>query len=125
MLRTRISLQDIVILAVVLLSALLLLLLPLWLSPAGETLEVYLPEGFFSYDLAEDRTFTVSSNGHTLTVEIKDGSARVIDSTCPDGICRSGGGIDQSGESIICAPAGIRLAVVGKGGADDVDFVAG
>ena len=123
MVRTKFSPWDLLAMGAVLLAALLLLLLPPLLREEGRVLVVETPNGVHTYELSVDRELTVQSNGITLTVEIRDGEVRVSHSDCPDAICRSSGAISESGESILCAPAGVRLTV--KGGGDGVDFVAG
>ena len=123
MFRTKFSVWDAVSAAAVLLTALFLMLLPLLFSDNGVYLEVVTSETTLVYALDEDRRIELREGEIALTVVIEDGEAFVIDSTCPDGVCRASGSISRSGESILCAPAGIRLTV--RGGADDVDFVAG
>ena len=79
-----------------------------------------------SYPLSSDRTIPVASGGYTLTVEIRDGRARVSDSDCPDKICQRTGWISRKGETVICAPAAVRLTVTDpKGGVGDADSVIG
>lgn len=123
MVRTKFSPWDAVVAGLVLIAALALLLIPPLLRREGETLVVTTPEGSCAYSLGEDLSFEIVSNGITLTVVIENGEAYVLHSSCPDGICRASGRISQSGETILCAPAGVTLSV--KGGGSDVDFVAG
>ncbi len=123
MIRTKFSAWDAVVAGLVLVAALALLLVPPLLRREGETLVVTTPEGSDTYALSEDRRFEITSEGITLTVVIEDGAAYVLHSDCPDGICRASGRISQSGQTILCAPAGVTLSV--KGGGDGVDFVAG
>ncbi len=123
MFRTKKSVWDIVAIVGVLLVAGILFLYPFLTERKGELLCITTPEGSVEYSLLEDRTLTLSSRDVTLTVLIQNGSASVSYSDCPDGICKSSRSISKSGESIVCAPAGIALEV--KGGEDDVDFVAG
>ena len=79
-----------------------------------------------SYPLSSDRTIPVTSGGYTLTVEIRDGRAHVSDSDCPDKICQRTGWISRKGETVICAPAAVRLTVTDpKGGVGDADSVIG
>ncbi|MBQ7335443.1 MAG: NusG domain II-containing protein [Clostridia bacterium] len=123
MFRTKVSLWDWILIAVVLLAACSLLLFAWLPKSAGSVLLVTTPQGSAEYSLLEDREFSLSSNGVTLTVRIADGAALVTESDCPDGVCRASASIAKVGEMIVCAPAGIRLTV--KGGESDVDFVAG
>ena len=126
MFRTRISHADLMVSVCVALLAILILLFPLLMSDRGIRLVVSSASGSESYLLSDNREITVVSNGHTVKVEILDGKARVIESDCPDGVCVSSGWIEQSGQTVICAPAGVRLLIEsGKGGDGNVDFVAG
>ena len=68
-----------------------------------------------------DRVYAI--NGDKPIIKIVDGKAFVRESSCPDGVCISSGAISKTGETIICAPAGVSLTV--KGGDGNVDFVAG
>ncbi len=123
MFRTKMNGRDFVAAGLVLAAALLLLLLPLLWREEAAVLEVSTPAGTKTYSLAEDRSFAVASGEICLTVEIREGRVRVRESNCPDGVCRASREIASSGESILCAPGGIRLLV--RGGDGDVDFVAG
>ena len=126
MFRSRFTKKDAIVLAAVLLFAALLFLLPALLSRTGSRLVIRTPEGEQSYSLEEDRLLSVASGGYTLTVEILDGRARVRDVDCPDGVCRRTGWIAKAGETVVCAPAGVRLLIVEtEGGDGDVDFVVG
>lgn len=123
MFRTRVTIRDGVAVVAVLLAACLLLFAPWQSRVDGAFLVLTTPEGTMEYSLSSDRELTLTSQGVTLTVVIENGSAYVRTSDCPDGVCRAGGRISKSGETILCAPAGVRLLV--KGGASDVDHVAG
>ena len=128
MFRTRFSVGDgLVILAILSLAALSALsFLPFINRPSGTWLTVQSPAGEERYALSVDRDISVSGNGYTLTVEIRNGRARVATSDCPDKICRNTGWISRAGESIICAPASIRLTVTNKtGGGENADAVIG
>lgn len=123
MIRTKFSPWDALVAGLVLVAALALLLLPPLLRCEGATLVVTTPEGSEVYSLFEDRRIELVSGGITLTVVIEGGEAYVLHSDCPDGVCRASGRISRSGETILCAPAGVTLLV--RGGGDGVDFVAG
>ena len=123
MFQTKLTFRDAIAVAVVLLGAFLLLWAP-WQSRADGTLLVLTtPDGTKEYALSEDCEIKLDSQGIHLTVVIENGAAYVLESDCPDAVCRAGGRISKSGETILCAPAGVRLSV--KGGASDVDHVAG
>lgn len=76
-----------------------------------------------TYALTDDRTVTLSARGVDLTVVINGGEVCVADSTCPDGVCRAHGRISRTGESIVCAPAGVVVRITG--GETYVDGVVG
>ena len=129
MFRTRFSFADVLVILTLLAVAALLLLG--FLRSAGTAssenlLVIRTPTETLTYPLSADRTVTVSSGNITLTVEIRDGRARVADSDCPDKICQRTGWISRKGETVICAPAAVRLTVTDRrGGADDADSVIG
>ena len=123
MVRTRFTWLDGVAVLAVLLAGVLLLWQPWNAKDSGTVLVVTTPEESLTYLLSEDRTFTITSKGVALQVEISEGSVRVTDSSCPDRVCVSSGRISHAGEVVLCAPAGVTFTV--KGGGADVDFVAG
>ena len=95
-------------------------------DPSENRLVIRTSSEVLSYPLSVDRTVSLSSDGYTLTVEIRDGRARVSDSDCPDKICQRTGWISRKGETVICAPAAVRLTVTDpKGGVGDADSVIG
>ena len=129
MFRTRFSFADaLVILSVLSVAALLFLcfLRGAASDPSENRLVIRTQSEVLSYPLSSDRTIPVASGGYTLTVEIRDGRARVSDSDCPDKICQRTGWISRKGETVICAPAAVRLTVTDpKGGVGDADSVIG
>lgn len=125
MFSSKLSVFDGIVIAVILALAVLLFFRPFQAQADGASLLVVTPEGSSQYDLSVDRVFALTSRGVTLTVEIFDGRARVSESDCPDRICVSGGWIAKSGETVVCAPAGVRLTVLAEGGTENVDFIAG
>ena len=69
---------------------------------------------FGTYSLAEDRTVEIRTgeNGEELNLlVIEDGKARVLEATCPDGICAAHKPISHGGESIICLPNKVVVEV--------------
>ena len=66
------------------------------------------------YSLHEEQTLRFVHHGVTLTVRIEDEMAWVQEADCPDGVCRSMGRISRSGQCIVCAPAHLRLTIVGE-----------
>lgn len=129
MFRTRFSFADVLVMLSVLLIA-SLLLFSSFRSSGNDSSDLRLvirtQSEVLSYPLSSDRTIPVASGGYTLTVEIRDGRAHVRETDCPDKICQRTGWISRKGETVICAPAAVRLTVTDpKGGADDADSVIG
>lgn len=129
MFRTRFSFADVLVILTLLAVAALLLLG--FLRSAGTAssenlLVIRTPTEALTYPLSADRTIPVASGGYTLTVEIRDGRARVRETDCPDRVCLHTGWISRKGETVICAPAAVRLTVTDpKGGVGDADSVIG
>ena len=123
MFRTKPRMGDLLATLTVVILALALLWIPMLSRETGSVLEITTPQGSTEYSLLQNQRLTVESNGIRLEIVIENGEAYVAHSECPDGVCVAGGRISKSGQSLLCAPAGIRLYV--KGGDADVDFVAG
>ena len=70
--------------------------------------------------LSEEAVFEI--NG--VTVEIKDGTARVTHSDCPDGLCMDMKKAENVGDSIICVPNKVSVKISGTG-EKEADVVAG
>ncbi len=120
--RTHVGFRDLIAAVAVVALAVLLLCLPLFFAEEGRILVISTPDGNAEYDLSVPQEIRIASRGIELVIVIENGTARVASSTCPDGICLVGT-LSRGGDTVICAPAGVRLLV--KGGDGDVDFVAG
>ncbi len=126
MFRIRFNRFDLLVILIAASLSLLLILFPLLLSRSGATLTVSTPDGTEVYPLSVDRELEIHSRGITLRVKISGGVATVSESSCPDKVCMHSSSISHVGDSILCAPAGVRLTVTSeRGGGDIVDFVAG
>lgn len=84
----------------------------------GETAEVI--------SLDEDLTKEITTpDGGKNTLVINDGSAKMTEADCPDGICVNHKKISRAGESIICLPHKVVITVIGDNETDDgIDAVA-
>lgn len=101
---------------------LLALILFLLFSPGeeGDRVRVQLDgEVIGEYPLDED--ITVSLNGGTNTLVIKNGKACVSTAECPDKVCVRQGWVSRMGECITCLPNKLVIEVVKLG--DSVDLV--
>ena len=123
MFRTKPSFGDAIVAVAVLLVAVLLLWHPWQRSNDGEILVIVTPDETMEYSLSKDIAIHIESRSVHLCIEISDGNAYVSKSDCADRVCESSAPISKTGETIICAPAGVSITV--KGGDGDVDFVAG
>lgn len=125
--RTRPTALDFIIIAAVLAVAVWLLILPIF-SSHGEEVTVSVRKGsetftFKECPIDEPQSFEVENNGIRLTVVIDEGAVWVEAADCDDRVCVHSGKISRSGQSIICAPAGVVINV--SGGESDEDISAG
>ena len=98
----------------------------LWLTrQAGGTVSVQIDgKAVMELPLGEDTQIVLGEGDHTNTLVIKDGTARVVEASCPDRICMGQGAIQYAGESIVCLPH--RLVITVQGGPPpDIDGTAG
>ncbi|MBD5084726.1 MAG: NusG domain II-containing protein [Clostridiales bacterium] len=73
--------------------------------------------------LSEDTQVALGEGEHTNTLVIENGTARVVEASCPDQICVNQGAVRYAGESIVCLPHKLVVTVEG-GQANDVDATA-
>ena len=98
---------------------------PLLASSGADTVEITTSDDVFTLSLKRDGEYTIESDGYTLTLTVKDGSAHVSHYTCPDGLCAAAGEISRVGQCIICLPAGVSIRVVGNHTGEVLDGIAG
>lgn len=80
------------------------------------------PNGNRVLSLTEDTaTVFTGQNGHTVTVEVKNGTLQVTKATCPDKLCVHSGKLSRAGQTAACVPAGIVIRIAGE---TEVDAVA-
>lgn len=81
---------------------------------------VYLDgEAVFRGDLAEDGEYTVQGRYHNR-VCIRDGAVWIEEADCPGEDCVHQGRISRAGQSIVCLPNHLVVAVEGRNGVDVV-----
>lgn len=73
--------------------------------------------------LQEDCIITLETEP-VVTLEIKDGKIRFIDSECPDGTCEKMGFLSNVGDTAACVPAKVIVTIKGTNGTA-IDAVAG
>ncbi len=102
--------KDIAAVAVILLTALSLFMIPKLIRPKGaEASVIYDGNEVMRISLEEEGIYHVEGE-LAATLEVKDGKIRFINSICPDKLCEGFGWIGLSGETAVCMPA--KLAVV-------------
>lgn len=72
------------------------------------------------HELALDDDGLFLFDGIDAEFEVKNGKIRLTNASCPDKICEKTGYIGSPGQSIICVPNKITVAVVGSGESIDV-----
>ncbi len=90
---------------------------------AGSSAEIYANgklQGIYSLD--EDREITVSEDGHTNIIAIKDGSLYMKSADCNGHDCISQGRISKTGQSIICLPNKVVAQITG--GSSETDAIS-
>lgn len=121
----RVTRGDMLIIAAVLFSALLLFVFQLTgTGGGGRYVGIIHGGGGEYYPLTVDRTVELESRGCRVVIEISDGGARFLSSDCPDGLCIGMGRICAPGQTAVCLPAGVLIKITG-GGETDADWIAG
>lgn len=81
-----------------------------------------------SYPLDEDASYTITgADGGTNLLVIEDGSARIEEASCPDGVCVHTGRVRRDGQSIVCLPNQVVVEIVSESAENSsgVDITAG
>ncbi|MEW6046263.1 MAG: Gx transporter family protein, partial [Bacillota bacterium] len=74
--------------------------------------------------LRTDRVARLSAGGVQMSLEVRDGRVRVLESTCPRQVCVKTGWIDRPGQVIVCVPARMVITV-GRSGQAPSGSMAG
>ena len=99
------------------------LALPRLFAPPAAVLRITTPAQVIACPLDEDRTFAIQN----VEIEIKDGCARVLQSSCPDKLCVKAGRLSRPGDAAACLPARVAIEVLGvrrQSSGSGVDSVA-
>ena len=81
-------------------------------QPAGGKAIVTVEGGVsFEISLAQDGVYHIEDAALPVTLEVRDGKIRFIDSQCPDHLCEGFGLIGSEGEYAICMPAGVAVTI--------------
>jgi hypothetical protein len=68
----------------------------------------------YRFPITTDRVERFAGPLGDTVVRIEDGTARVIDSPCPDKICVAAGSISRTGQFIACLPNRVSIALEGQ-----------
>ena len=66
------------------------------------------------YSLKDEKKVAVKGPLGETYVEIKEGTARIVDSPCPQKICVRMGKIHRVGDIVVCVPNQVLVRVEGK-----------
>ena len=120
--------NDIILVAVLLLAAVVGGIYLFAFRPSGDTVKVTVGGNEYGvYSLSHDRVvdiYTGEDNSQLNRLVIKDGKAFVEQATCPDGICSNHRAVFRDGESIICLPHGVVITVITDKSDEGPDIVA-
>ena len=113
---------DVLLIALLLLLSLSLLLFVL-LDKEDGAIAVVEVNGVTvgSYPLSVDGVFPL--NGGTNVLIIEEGTARLVESQCPDHTCERTGRVRYVGQTIVCLPNRLSVTVTGDA-QNGVDFVS-
>lgn len=114
---------DIIVVALLLLVSISLLIVTLTKKEQGNFVSVEIDgEVIAEYPLSQNGVFSL--NGGTNTLVIEDGAAYVSYSNCPDHTCERTGKIRYVGQTIVCLPNRITIAVRGDQTEGGVDLIS-
>ncbi|WP_367925183.1 NusG domain II-containing protein [uncultured Ruthenibacterium sp.] len=61
--------------------------------------------------LSQDGLYSIEGAPFPVTLEVKEGAIRFVDSQCPDHICENFGWLSKEYDQAICAPAGVVVSI--------------
>ena len=94
------------------------------ISGKGDSVEITVNGSLYGvYPLSVDRTLEVSTEFGNNVVVISENSVQVTESDCPNHDCEGFGKIRTSGQTIICIPNRLVVAIVAADGENELDAV--
>ena len=109
---------DVLTLSAVFFLACLIGLKP-FLAPPSDSFTVTTQSGTAAYSLSESVSRNIESNGFNYTVTTENGKVYVSAADCPDGTCKKSNPISKPGESIVCVPGKMIIAIPDPNEEDD------
>ncbi|MEF9865997.1 MAG: NusG domain II-containing protein [Oscillospiraceae bacterium] len=61
--------------------------------------------------LAKDGVFKIENGNLPVTLQVKDGKIRFINSVCPDHVCEGFGWLSKEEDRAVCAPARVVVSI--------------
>ena len=65
----------------------------------------------YEISLEEEKIHTITEGNFVVTLEVKDGAIRFINSLCPDHLCEGFGFVSQEDDFAVCMPAGVAVLI--------------
>ena len=117
--------NDVILIATLLLAAGALALFLLFTRQDGGIARVQIDgQTVMELPLNQDTQVVLGEGEHTNTLVIQNGTAQVVEASCPDQVCVRQGAVHYSGESIVCLPHKLIVTIEG-GGSNGVDGSTG
>ena len=119
----RRHLIDVIVISSIIFVSVIALILVFVLRKGGSYAAVEVNgEVVGEYSLSQNGTFVL--NGGTNTLVIENGSAYLINSSCPDHTCEKTGKLRFVGQSAICLPNKLSVTIRGEKQEGGVDLVS-
>lgn len=117
--------NDVILIATLLLAAGALALFLLFTRQDGGIARVQIDgQTVMELPLNQDTQVVLGEGEHTNTLVIQNGTAQVVEASCPDQVCVRQGAVHYSGESIVCLPHKLIVSIEG-GSENGVDGSTG
>lgn len=115
MMKRSFGLRDVLFLAALLVTGLLLTVGIFRFSESGSQIRVTVDGQLYGvYPLDENRCVQVTlADGGSNQIRIADGTAYMEQADCPDGLCMRQGAISRTGQTIVCLPHRLVVEVYG------------
>ena len=105
--------------AIVLMSVAAMIVLHVMQKSGDEALVYQDGKLIYTLPLNQDRTITIyAPNGGYNVVEVKDGTVRVSEASCPDQICVKHGPTTKTADPIVCLPNKLVVQIVSSRDSD-------
>lgn len=65
----------------------------------------------YEISLDEEKIHTITEGNFVVTLEVKDGAIRFINSQCPDHLCEGFGFVSEEDDFAVCMPAGVAVMI--------------